>query len=174
MNARYLSVLSPHRLADWAARAFTRSVCALKWTRETDAQTGEGGEVLCQKDRDVVEEGLEERLQRVKKELASAKRRFRKERRKADILFALIIAQLLAAGINLWVPSGSPANGDNRVVCWVDHSGKLSCPVALEELKGKHVELRVPKNLDAASLLAAENEILSCDVETLMKTARQK
>ena len=86
-----------------------------------------------------------------------------------------VIRNILAMGINQWIPAGSPKNEKNTVVCRIDHSGKLLCPVALEELKDKHVELQIPKDLeDMASLLSAENKLLYSSITTLKKTITQE
>lgn len=175
MSAKYLSVFSPYRWVSWVRHVFSRRAAVLKRTGTMSMQPGADSQTLSHGDCPVSGQSLVEQIKRVQGQLVAAKKRFRKERRKADILYALIISLLLAIGINQWIPAGSPQNERNTVVCRLDHSGKLLCPVALEELKGKHVELLIPKDLeDMASLLSAEDKLLYSSITTLKKTITQE
>lgn len=175
MSAKYLSVFSPYRWVCWVRHVFSRCAAVLKRTGAMSIQPGADCQTLSHGDCPVPGQSLVKQIKRVQGQLVAAEKRFRKERRKADILFALIISLLLAMGINQWIPAGSTQNERNTVVCRLDHSGKLLCPVALEELKGKHVELKIPKDLeDMASLLSAEDKLLYSSITTLKKTITQE
>lgn len=164
-----------NRWACWVRHVFSRRAAVLKRTDSMSMQPGEDSHTLSHGDCPVSGQSLVKQIKLVQGQLVAAKKRFRKERRKTDILYALIISLLLAMGINQWIPAGSPKNEKNTVVCRIDHSGKLLCPVALEELKDKHVELQIPKDLeDMASLLSAENKLLYSSITTLKKTITQE
>jgi hypothetical protein len=108
----------------------------------------------------------------LQREVLKEKQKNRKARRMIDLLFALLIALLVSIGIHTSKPldpNGDPRRS-NIAECWVMPDGNLQCKNAkLVELKNRNVNLYIPKNLDAAKLVAAEDQLISADVKTIQK-----
>lgn len=108
----------------------------------------------------------------LQKEVLKEKQKNKKARRMIDLLFALLIALLVSIGIHTSKPldPNDDPKRSNIAECWIMPDGSLQCKNAkLNDLKNRNVNLYIPKNLDAAKLVAAEDQLLLADVKTIQK-----